>query len=507
MHSIPVIDLFAGPGGLSEGFASLRNPAGEPLFDVSLSVEKDYFAHQTLELRSFFRAFKGRPPDGYYDYLRGRITRKALFSDKRFRNEARWAKHEAWYHTLAEETHHKVSRRVGRALRGTAKWVLIGGPPCQAYSVVGRSRMRSNHPIRFARDERHFLYREYLRIIIDHEPPIFVMENVRGLLSSTVTGGESIFRRILEDLSRPGKGIVKYRVVPFCAGRDLSHYSPEEYLIRSEDFGIPQTRHRVILCGIREDVATSRHYLTPQQRLTLSDALAGLPPLRSKLSREPDSHTSWISAIREGADAVRKKAGKSLHDVASRMDRATQDATKITETGGLFVPLNGSKIDNTGNGHRLRAWYRDGRLDGYPNHESRAHMRSDLYRYLFASSFAEIRGVAPKLKDFPAFLLPDHQNAEEAADGGPFDDRFRVQLFDRPATTIVSHIAKDGHYYIHPDPKQCRSLTVREAARLQTFPDNYFFEGNRTSQYTQVGNAVPPLLAQQIAEIVQHLLR
>jgi DNA (cytosine-5)-methyltransferase 1 len=131
-------------------------------------------------------------------------------------------------------------------------------------------------------------------------------------------------------------------------------------------------------------------------------------------------------------------------------------------------------------------------------------MESDLHRYLFASSFAREQKKSPKLSDFPEALLPSHENV--SSDSTPFVDRFRVQLRDQPSTTIVSHIAKDGHYYIHPEPSQCRSLTVREAARLQTFPDNYFFEGNRTEQYHQVGNAVPPLLARKIGEIVLKLL-
>ena len=135
-------------------------------------------------------------------------------------------------------------------------------------------------------------------------------------------------------------------------------------------------------------------------------------------------------------------------------------------------------------------------------------MKEDLWRYLFAACYAMHHGRSPTLHNFPPKLLPHHRSVVQALrrGSGHFSDRFRVQLADKPATTITAHIAKDGHYFIHFDPSQCRSLTVREAARLQTFPDDYFFEGGKTQQYMQVGNAVPPLLARQLASSVCPIL-
>ena len=138
-----------------------------------------------------------------------------------------------------------------------------------------------------------------------------------------------------------------------------------------------------------------------------------------------------------------------------------------------------------------KEWFYDRKLKGVINHSTRSHIRGDLHRYLFVSAFGLVQRRSPTLRDFPRQLLPAHSNVRRALGGGNFADRFRVQLYDRPSTMITSHISKDGHYYVHPDPSQCRSLTVREAARLQTFPDNYFFTGGRTGQYVQVGTWSP----------------
>jgi len=176
---------------------------------------------------------------------------------------------------------------------------------------------------------------------------------------------------------------------------------------------------------------------------------------------------------------------------------------------------------------KLIGWLWDDALNGVIQHEARAHMPSDLIRYFFAACAAQKTGVSPKLRDFPLTLLPNHRNARAIAGGAgsvekrrrmDFNDRFRVQIKGHPSTTVTSHISKDGHYYIHYDYKQCRSLTVREAARLQTFPDSYYFEGNRTQQYHQVGTlfrrcwhlsspALLPPLSSSLRKIVESLYR
>lgn len=222
--------------------------------------------------------------------------------------------------------------------------------------------------------------------------------------------------------------------------------------------------------------------------------------MRSRLSKEPDSREAWLSALTEATNSLSQKYKDEHAPLVERMRNAAKRGAQLTDSGGTFIP--GAVPDELP--PKIRDWYLDPRLGGVLQHETRSHMRSDLHRYLFASSFAEEYSYSPKIKNFPPGLLPAHVNV--SSESVPFSDRFKVQMGGCPSTTVVAHIAKDGHYYIHHDPSQCRSLTVREAARLQTFPDNYFFEGNRSQQYLQVGNAVPPLLARKIAVLVSDLI-
>ncbi len=516
---VPVIDLFAGPGGLSEGFASVVDERLGPRFRIALSIEKDAVAHRTLKLRAFARQFPHKElPEEYYSLLRQEITEEELFESRPI--EAAAATEESWCAELGKTRHDQVRERI-RSLIGEQKsrpWVLIGGPPCQAYSLAGRSRNRGVKGYRLEKDERHNLYEEYLRIIAAHWPPVFVMENVKGLLSTTVRD-EHLFERILSDLGDPGKALRRsadftyaiHAIEPNNEGELFEGDSHGRFVVRAEKHGIPQRRHRLILLGVRNDLGPIvPSALSEAEEIPARRVLKGLPSLRSGLSGDRglfrdngvDGH-AWRSLFTFALDSrwVQGNAGIDERDRISTLVRKTMKRMPLPKAGrgGDFVPGEVT-IE-----YKPR-WFLDGRIEGACNHSSREHMESDLFRYMFAACFANVNHRSPRLRDFPPDLLPAHENVHLAMNGGYFNDRFRVQLWDRPATTITSHIHKDGHYYIHPDPKQCRSLTVREAARIQTFPDNYFFTGPRSEQYAQVGNAVPPLLARQIAEIVIDVL-
>lgn len=500
-----VIDLFAGPGGLGEGFASLVENGRHP-FRVGISVEKEKSAYQTLRLRAFLREVvrtTGNLPEEYVEFHAG------------LRPEPDWSEVNAaaWEHACGEarwlelgtaEAATLIDREVDR-IRGLHRdTVLMGGPPCQAYSLVGRARSRGNVGYRPEEDGRHFLFQEYIRVLDRLRPAAFVLENVKGVLSSKV-GARRIFEEILEDLSSlGGAGVEAYQLRALrLEGSRLSlepALVPSDFIVRAERFGVPQRRHRVIIIGIRSDLVDRADRagieLPSTREVTVAEVIGDLPTLRSGLSRTRDTKESWEAVVLDAAGRL----GQLSHEAGDEDMSAAfaRIAAKVADGGvearqGRHLPKGYGTANDA-----LRRWLENDELVAVAQHETRGHIPADLERYLFASVFGAVRKQSAKKSHYPAALAPNHRSWER----GVFSDRFRAQLAHEPSTTIVSHISKDGHYFIHPDPAQCRSLTVREAARLQTFPDDYLFLGNRTQQYVQVGNAVPPYLARQIAQLL-----
>ncbi|WP_176503478.1 DNA cytosine methyltransferase [Cobetia sp. 5-11-6-3] len=554
-HSIQVVDLFAGPGGLGEGFNSLRDVNEKRVFKTLVSVEKEASAHKTLTLRAFFRELldSGRDRSAYFNYLTGGPHPSSL---EDYRDLWEHAEHEALSLELGGEAgNHALEERLEQGLDHSRNWVLIGGPPCQAYSLAGRSRNKGNKEYKAEDDKRHFLYKEYLSVIARHRPAVFIMENVRGILSSKVNG-EYIFDQILSDLHEPDSAVEvttadsvmsvqRKGYTIFSLVDDKVHYPRENsgwfgstplsrdefssFLIKAEQYGIPQARHRVILAGVRNDLVDSMGIdeIASMLKVPLhkggepvpaAEVLyhSGMPELRSGLSRE-DSREEWSRTIHESAERIiAELKAKPPVKLDSRESEELLDEIKSVSghaAKGLRLDRKQMVVEGAYKSSpivsQLEEWlhgaYDRKVMPIWVNHETRGHIKEDLARYLYCSAYAKVTGRAPKGSEEIHLdcLAPNHSNWKS----GNFSDRFRVVVENQPSKTITSHISKDGHYFIHPDPYQCRSLTVREAARIQTFPDDYFFEGNRTQQYVQVGNAVPPLLARQIAGRVQKVLR
>lgn len=478
----------------------------------------DSEARKTLRLRAFFRLLKslGMPLCSYYNFCNGQS--EVPFDDS---NEEIWeqAGHEAIQAELGTIHGNNLLNQALKAHQVSASipWVLIGGPPCQAYSMAARGRQSSKKGFKLENDKRTYLYMEYLKVVRDYAPAVFVMENVKGILSSKVKG-DLIFHSILKDLTEPfscklGKSH-QYKIFSLVSdthfehGMDPESINKSDFIIESDKFGIPQARHRVILLGIRDDITVRPKTLKKGMELvTVKDAIWTLPRLRSapsKKSGEIDTFDNWLKICKGKIHRIlsESKGRNDLDGIRSELQKLYSYENFPKSRGSNRFPVSRY---SRGKNDALYDWYLDTSLNVVLNHESREHKAEDLCRYIYAATFAKIRGKSPKgLDDFDLdCLIPDHKNWKT----GKFKDRFRVQLANKPADTIVSHLSNDGHQFIHYDEKQARTITVREAARLQTFPDNYFFQGARSEQYRQVGNAVPPLLARQIAEIVEQVMK
>lgn len=501
--TVKVIDLFAGPGGLGEGFFSYTTEDLTFPFEGFISVEKDLHAHSTLTLRAFYRLLKKSNiplPDEYFRYIKGetQTPSNSLTEKLWMQAQSETLLLEMGKDTLKDKV---LFTKLRDSLHSEYQpTLLIGGPPCQAYSLVGRARNKGNKSYIPEKDHRHFLYKEYLSIMSMFSPDVFIMENVKGMLSSKINGG-AVFDQILKDLEECSSG---YSLFSLKTGKKFIRgtSNPRDFILCAEDYGVPQNRHRVIILGVKNTFKKLKTLspLTPTKKVTVKSAISDLPSLRSPISNrgsiyKEDSLKNWKQNLKKGVALLCKDTSLSLELKNLLKQKLTIVAN--SELTSICDAIYSHSVQDT----EFNAFVKDSPQYPITSHESRPHMDTDLLRYYFCSCFRELFGRSARAEDFPKGLTPAHKNWLS----GKFVDRFKVQYYNSQSSTITSHISKDGHYFIHSEPTQCRSLTVREAARLQTFPDSYQFMGKRTNQYHQVGNAVPPLLAKKIADVVSDL--
>lgn len=393
------IDLFAGCGGLSEGFYRQG-------FRALAHVEIDHYACETLRTRM-----------RHYGY--------------------RHAEEEVIEHDITSED---IIERIERATHGRPVDVIIGGPPCQAYSTAGRVRDGEG----MARDPRNYLFESYVRILEHFEPKFFVFENVTGLLSARVDGG-LIFPRVIHALGN------RYKVID----------DPAILVHNTADYGVPQIRKRVIIMGVRDDI-------DEKEAIDLYNAVR-------KTHYDPEMPENERHGLLRFVD---------VHDALS--DLPPVEPGQDASTDAFDYPCNNAFLRRIGQPgiHPLM------------DHLARNHNEMDRERFRVMIehhwSFGEMRRRRPDL---------EHEHARV------FDNSYVVQWWDLPSKTILAHIHKDGFQFIHPDYDQARTFTVREAARIQSFPDDFVFAGSRGEKYKQIGNAVPVLFAEALAKAIKQNLR
>lgn len=396
-NRLTFIDLFAGCGGLSEGFYKQG-------FEALTHIEYDRYACQSLRTRMKFYGYS----DENISILEKDITDQDVIK--------------------------KIESEIGDKIVD----IIIGGPPCQSFSTLGRAKDKNG----MRDDPRNYLFESYEKILNHFKPKLFVFENVLGILTAKLNGKNTI-DVILKKLGK------QYNLLE----------NPLDMVLNSCDYGVPQVRKRIILIGVRKDINISPR-----------DIYAGI----TKTHFNPDS---------EKEERIDKKKYVTVREAIS-------DLPSIKPGEGEKVVSHNVKRWND---YLLKVRSKDESL--LLDHIARKHNEEDKKRYFEMSknkwSFKELLEKKPSLA---------HKKQRV------FNNSYVVQFWDKPARTIIAHLYKDGNQFIHPDYLQNRTLTPREAARLQSFPDNFVFEGSKTQQYKQIGNAVPPLMAEAIAKSIKNIL-
>lgn len=411
------IDLFSGAGGLSEGFIR----AG---FKGIAHVEMNKDACLTLETRAIYHYLKRIKKSGIYkQYLKGVITREELVN---YNDIPKDLLKSVINKEISDSTIESIFDIINERLNGRSVDLIIGGPPCQAYSIVGRARDPNN----MKEDPRNHLYLYYVKFLKKYQPKVFVFENVPGILSAN---NGSQLGKIFDAIKSVG-------------------YNVDYKVLNAKNFNVLQDRKRVIIIGSRSDL----DFQYPDfKEKDLSDSKKGFGELYRDLKSL--KHGQGIM----GAVDYEKE---TISDYLKESKIRTEEDEFVTQ-------------------HIVR-----------PNNDN------DLQIYRLAVELKS-KGKNLNYRDDVPLHLKKHKNESS------FLNRFNVIAEDNLSQTVVAHIAMDGHYYIHPDIHQNRSISIREAARIQSFPDNYFFEGSRTAAFKQIGNAVPPLLAEGIAKQILKKLK
>ncbi len=405
--TINFIDIFAGAGGLSEGF--IREG-----FHPLAFIEKEANACNTLKTRLGYYYLKNSGKMGtYIDYLKNKINKDDFY--KHIPDELL---NMVINEEVRDDTIQNIFKKIDDILNQKKVDVLIGGPPCQAYSIAGRSKMGN----RIKNDKRNYLFKYYIEFLKKYKPSAFIFENVPGLLSAA---NGKYFKEMI-------------------AGFEAEGYTIHYKILNSADYGILQNRKRVFIVGIKGKKAFTFPEPEPASGYVLRDLICDLPD---------------IKAGEEKKIVFYKEQGNDYLKNTSIRNELGFTTLHITRT----VNENDKKI------YRLA-----------------------IKKFLESGRQIKYTEIPEKLRT--------HKNQVS------FVDRFKVLNLNGISHTIVSHLSKDGHYYIYPDLKNPRSISVREAARIQSFPDDYFFEGSRTSCYQQIGNAVPVLLAQALAKQIKRIL-